>query len=168
MPLKTKQSKSKAINRVKKVLPSAPKKTAEVIKEFFKSLPPKSQEQIKNPHMPVRMQYQIKIKSVKSFYEDHSNSRVMPSKKDVLIVKDENNQREKIRKRLLLDNISNIFNKFKEQYPEHKLGKSKFFELQPKWVITVQQHSKEVCKCQWEYVVVKRDNTSAKIISREF
>ena len=38
----------------------------------------------------------------------------MPGKKEVLTVRDVNNQREKIRKRLLLDDISNLFNKFKE------------------------------------------------------
>ena len=38
----------------------------------------------------------------------------MPGKKEVLTVRDVNNQREKIRKRLLLDDKSNLFNKFKE------------------------------------------------------
>ena len=48
----------------------------------------------------------------------------MPRKKDVLTVRDVNNQRQKIRKRLLLDNINNLFNRLKEKYPEYKLGKS--------------------------------------------
>lgn len=49
MPFKTKNSKSKAINRVKKDLPSKHKNTAEVVKELFKPLSPKSQQQIKSP-----------------------------------------------------------------------------------------------------------------------
>ena len=47
----------------------------------------------------------------------------MPRKKDVLTVRDVNNQRQKIRKRLLLDNINNLLNRLKEKYPEYKLGK---------------------------------------------
>ena len=47
----------------------------------------------------------------------------MPGKKDVLTVRDVTNQREKIRKKILLEDINNLFNKFKEKYREHKLGK---------------------------------------------
>ena len=116
MPFKTKQSKSKAINWVKKVLPSTPKKTAEVVKELFKSLSPKSQEWIKNSQKNASSNALSNetLKLVKSFYENDSNSCVMPGKKEVLTVRDVNNQREKIRKRLLLDDKSNLFNKFKE------------------------------------------------------
>ena len=39
-------------------------------------------------------------------------------------VRNVNKQREKIRKSLLLDDISNLFNKFKEKYPELKPRKS--------------------------------------------
>lgn len=53
-----------------------------------------------------------------------------------------NKQREKIRKRLLLDDISNLFNKFKEKYPRTQTK-----EIRPKWGIPVQQQSQEVCKC---------------------
>ena len=119
-------------------MPSTPKKAAEVVKELFKSFSPKSQERIKNPQKNAGSNTQT-IKLVKSLYEDDSNSLVMPGKKDVLTVRDVTNQREKIRKKILLEDINNLFNKFKEKYPEHKLGKLKFSELQPKWVILVQQ-----------------------------
>ena len=130
-------------------MPSTPKKTTEVVKELFKSLSAKSQERIKNPQKNASSNALSNetLKLVKSFYENDSNSCVMPGKKEVLIVRDVNSPREKFRKRLLLDDISNLFNKFKEKYPECKLGKSKFFELRPKWVIPVQQQSQEVCKC---------------------
>ena len=35
---------------------------------------------------------------------------------------------------------------FNEQYPEHKVGRTKFFGLRPLWVIPVQKQSQEVCK----------------------
>ena len=98
MSFKTKQLNSKALNRVKKVLASTPKKTTEVVKELFKSLSPKSQEQTKNPWRnacPNALSNET-IRLVKSFYEDDSNSHVMPRKKQILTVRDVNNQREKI------------------------------------------------------------------------
>ena len=55
--------------------------------------------------------------------------------------------KEKKRKRLLLDNISNVHRKCLEEYPDHPIGKSKFFQLRPLWAIPVNKQSQEVCKC---------------------
>ena len=38
---------------------------------------------------------------------------------------------------------------FHEKYPEHTVGRTKFFELRPLWVFPVQKQSQEVCK--WIY-----------------
>ena len=71
---------------------------------------PKPQEQIKNPQKNASLDTLSNetIKLVESFYEDDSKTQ---EKQDVLTVRDVNNQREKIRKRLLLDNKSNLFKK---------------------------------------------------------
>ena len=53
----------------------------------------------------------------------------------------------KQRKRLLLDDIDNLHQMFNKQYPEHKVGRTNFFELLSLWVIQVQKQSQEVCKC---------------------
>ena len=71
---------------------------------------PKPQEQIKNPQKNASSDTLSNetIKLVESFYEDDSK---IQEKQDVLTVRDVNNHREKIRKRLLLDNKSNLFKK---------------------------------------------------------
>ena len=38
---------------------------------------------------------------------------------------------------------------FNEKYLEHKVGRTKFFELRPLWAFPVQKQSQEVCK--WIY-----------------
>ena len=52
-----------------------------------------------------------------------------------------------MRKCLLFDDIYNLYSKFIDSYPNHKVWRSKFFSLRPNWVIPVQAQSQEVCKC---------------------
>ena len=56
----------------------------------------------------------------------------------------------KHQKRLLVLNIKELFLEFKKEYPTVKIGFSKFCELRPKWVKTV-NHSDmhSVCVCQY-------------------
>ena len=107
------------------------------------------QERIRNPQNNNSANELSKetVNLVKAFYEDDVNSRVLPGKKDVLSSRDESNNKVKTRKQLLLDDIDNLYSKFIYSYPNHKIGRSKFFSLRPNWVLPVQAQSQEVCKC---------------------
>ena len=52
-----------------------------------------------------------------------------------------------MRKHLLLDDINNLYSKFIDSYPNHIIGRSKFFSLRPNWLLPVQAQSQEVSKC---------------------
>ena len=82
--------------------------------------------------------------SVKLFYEDDEYSRLMPGTKDyVSIARNIHKQ-----KRLLLCNLKELHQAYKEKFPQHKIGVSKFCQLRPKWCVTVTSagtHS--VCVC---------------------
>ena len=52
------------------------------------------------------------------------------------------------KKNLLLDDISSLHKMFCEEYPDHPIGKTKFFELRPFWIIPVQKQS-QVCMCSY-------------------
>ena len=65
----------------------------------------------------------------------------------MLSVKGVGNNKEKMRKRLLLDDIDVLFQDYKKNHPNNQIGRSKFFQLRPKWVIPVQNQSQEVCQC---------------------
>lgn len=87
-------------------------------------------------------------KVVIDFYENDENSRMCPGAKDCITVKNESGQKEKQQKRLLLQNISELYLRFKEINPTLKIGISKFTELRPKWCIfagPASTHS--VCVC---------------------
>lgn len=82
--------------------------------------------------------------SVKHFYEDDEYSRLLPGSKDYVSVA-RNIYKQK---RLILCNLRELYQAYKEKFPHHKIGLSKFCELRPKWCITVSSagtHS--VCVC---------------------
>ena len=68
---------------------------------------------------------------VKSFYYREDKSRLLPGKKDcITVVKD--GEKVKVQKRLVLGNLKESFVKFKDSFPEMKIGFSKFASLWPK------------------------------------
>ena len=86
---------------------------------------------------------------VSNFYQQDEYSRCCPGMKDfVSVTKD--SVKTKHLKRLPLLNIKELFLESKKEYPTVKIGFSKFCELRPKWVKTV-NHSgmHSVCVCQY-------------------
>ena len=61
-------------------------------------------------------------------YQDDPISRVLPGKKDVISTKRGDSTKEK-KRRLLLNDISNVQRTYLEQHPFQLIGKSKFFQL---------------------------------------
>ena len=71
----------------------------------------------------------------------------MPGKKDFVSVKKEG-KREHIQKRLVLSDLRSVYREFKERYPDHKIGFSKFAELRPKHcVLAGASGTHSVCVC---------------------
>ena len=88
------------------------------------------------------------IQRVRAFYEDDEYSRMCPCKKEFVSVRIDGKKVQK-QKRLLLLNLNELYLEVKKQWPNDKIGFSKFCELRPKWRITVNSfgmHS--VCVCQ--------------------
>ena len=65
------------------------------------------------------------------FYENDGCSRLMPGKKDFVSIKFEHGQTQ-VQKQLILCNVREIYQLFKEKYPHKQSGFSKFAELHPK------------------------------------
>ena len=87
------------------------------------------------------------VDKVVSFYESDEYSRMCPGKKDYVSVRIDD-QRVQRQKRLLLINLNELFQQFKEKHPENVIGFSKFCELRPRWCVTVSsQGSHSVCVC---------------------
>jgi hypothetical protein len=71
---------------------------------------------------------------VNTFYESDEISRTVSGKMDFKSVR-KDGKRIHVQKRLILGNLKEIFNKFKNDFPDVKTGFSKFCQLRPRYVI---------------------------------
>lgn len=84
------------------------------------------------------------IKLVTDFYQNDESSRVLPGAKDKVSVK----KNVYMQKRLILCNLRELYSCFKWEYPDVKVGFSKFCCLRPKWCILAgSAGTHTVCVC---------------------
>ena len=84
---------------------------------------------------------------MKEFYLSDAVSHIMPRKRDCISVKI-NGKKTLMQKRLLLCNLIEAHRQLYNEYPNVKVGHSKFMELRPKNVVlagTAGTHN--VCEC---------------------
>ena len=62
---------------------------------------------------------------------------VCPGRKDYVSRRNKDGSKEKVQKRLLLANISEIYGNFKAEFPSLKIAFSTFVLLQRKWCMSV-------------------------------
>ena len=84
---------------------------------------------------------------IQQFYESDDISRLMPGKKDFVSVK-QGKHRVQMQKRLILNDLKEIYQLFKDTFPTEKVGFSKFAELRPKHcVLAGASGTHAVCVC---------------------
>ena len=74
------------------------------------------------------------VNLIKKFYELDDISCIMPGKKDFVSVRQDGKWIH-VQKRLLLSNLKELYQQFKEKHPMEKIGFSKFAELCPQYCI---------------------------------
>ena len=103
------------------------------------------------PHLSKRQGNQISevvINCVKEFYQDDENSRLCPGKKECVSVVI-NNVKVQKQKRLILLSLNELYSIYKQKYPDHKIGRSVFCALRPKWcVLPGSSGTHSVCVCK--------------------
>lgn len=87
------------------------------------------------------------VDTVKLFYNDEKISRSMSGKKDYVSVSI-NGNREQIQKRLVLCNLKEAYQQFKEEYPDCRIGFSSFANLRPpECILAGSSGTHSVCVC---------------------
>jgi len=87
------------------------------------------------------------VQEVNDFYHSNEVSRIMPGKKDYISVTVDG-ERQHVQKRLIMCNVKEAFQLFKEKHPDLKIGFSKFAELRPKQCILAGgDGTHSVCVC---------------------
>ena len=139
---------SKAIKKAQSALPKSPQKRATVVKKLsmeagcWEVAYPQKQEG------PTSLSEHLKA-TVTEFYVRDEISRQATSKRDSIVVY-ENNIKKTMQKWHLSMNISKVYQMFKQENPDKKIGKSKFVSLQPGHVLLSSQLPRNVCVC-WQH-----------------
>lgn len=88
------------------------------------------------------------FKAVIDFYNNDEVSRVMPGKKDSVSVKSADGTRIHLQKRLVLANLKEIYQMFKEMHMTQKVGFSKFCSMRPQnCILAGKSGTHAVCVC---------------------
>lgn len=90
------------------------------------------------------------VETVINFYRDTDISKLMPGMRDCIVYK-ENMEKEKLQRRLVLFNLKEVYELFKEKYPDKKIGFSKFATLRPRdCVLAMEKYGTHtVCVCSY-------------------
>ena len=87
------------------------------------------------------------VNIVQNFFESEEISRTMPGKKDFISVC-QGHQRVHVQKRLVLTNLKELYQLFKDKFPTKFVGFSKFADLRPKHcVLAGASGTHAVCVC---------------------
>ena len=82
--------------------------------------------------------------SVLEFYQNGGYSRQLPGKNDWVSIR----KNVHVSKRLILCNLKELYNAFKDKHPDLKISFSNFASLRPKWCFTVgPKGTYSVCVC---------------------
>ncbi|XP_044583003.1 uncharacterized protein LOC123264021 isoform X1 [Cotesia glomerata] len=90
---------------------------------------------------------QILLK-IANFYNDDEYSALMPGMKDFVSVRNDDGNRVHVQKRLVLSNLKELYQCFREINPAEKVGFSKFASLRPKhYVLAGASGTHTICVC---------------------
>ena len=117
---------------------NAKKFKKEANKDWWKQNPRKARKD--------RISEETKLR-VRNFYLSPEVSRQVPNKKDVVLVK-ENNQKEYLQKHVMIATSADTYAQYKTEYPEDKIGFTSFKKLKPENVRRISETSRKSCLCK--------------------
>lgn len=146
---KTMHTLKKAACKLKKALPESPTKKTAVLMHVIKEIVPVESLHLNAKTITKATSITDETKElVINFYEQDDISRQSPNRKDTMSVKDKiTGKRAHVAKRHMMMTIAEAYALFKTEFPDIKLGKSKFFELRPLHVRPMSEMPHNVCVC---------------------
>ena len=102
----------------------------------------------KSKHQRTSLQLTDTIKTdVRNFYLRDDISYQLPGKRDTMVVKDDDGNKVTYQERILLNNLLETFELFKEEYNNVDIGRSSFAELRPAFVVPKATLAHRNCLC---------------------
>ncbi|XP_071943945.1 uncharacterized protein [Antedon mediterranea] len=151
-PFRSAMAFAKATTRAKRMLdaglPSSPRRRKRVRHILFNDElhdeTPTSSKRRRSNETPEET-----IKIITTFYERDDVSRQAPGMKDYCLVQGVDGKKNKMQVRHLTSSIMETFSLFCNEFPEIKVGKSKFAEIRPKHVYLTNKLPHNVCLCRY-------------------
>ena len=143
---KSPMSFGKAIAKVKRNLPKSPNKCKALVKRLAQQLVPDILKSPPQLSRVTKLSNEV-VSHVVSFLENDSISYQAPGTRDFIIMKDDEDNKNKIQKRYLTLTLGETYEIFKTENPSIKIGRSKFCELRPDYICLRHQTPSNLCLC---------------------
>ncbi|KAG1682566.1 hypothetical protein GQR58_010849 [Nymphon striatum] len=151
-PFKTASAMGKAMARAKRALqnalPLSPKRKAAVMKKLYTTIPDitlSTSEQLQEHKNGISADI---VANVKNFYKRDDISRQAPGRRNVINVRGADGIKIQFQTRHLTSSILETHALFCEEFPDTRIGKSKFAELRPRHVLLSSKLPHNVCLCR--------------------
>lgn len=142
---KSPQALGKAVAKVRRSLPKSPTKEKAVVATIARQHGILVKKQIpRGPNVLPETSRNL----ITSYYERDAISYQAPGRKDSIIARVGQNK-EKRQKKYLYMTLSEVYETFKTEYPEVKVGLSTFASLRPQHVLLSSQTPANVCVCSY-------------------
>ena len=142
-------SLKKAEEKLMRSLPKSPSKRKAVAFGFAKrvglAIRDQMNERLTQHHLNAMSEDDKEI--IRNFFLRPDIVWTAPGMKDEMCVWGENGEKMKLRKLFLTHFLKEVFSLFKEEYPDIKVGFSKFCSLRPVNVLLMKKTSFDQCKC---------------------
>lgn len=138
----TVQLKGKLVKRTRETLRGTPAQNLSVLKHLIEEY-----SDVNIAMSPARKGLpEATVAKVTSFYFNDQISRASPNMKDYVTVK-EDNKRKKVSVKHLMYSIKEVYAMFREENPDVKISRSKFFDLRPVNVLSFTKTPHNICCC---------------------
>ncbi|CAF1545908.1 unnamed protein product, partial [Didymodactylos carnosus] len=143
---KSRQSFGKALKKVTSSLPKCDKKKKVIVQHLaqtFGLIP-------KTTHHRTSIQLTNKLKKdIHNFYVRDDVSYQCPGKRDTVVVKEDDGTKTSYQKRILINNLRESYELFKEENKNVDLSRSAFADLRPPFVVPKAALTHRICVCKY-------------------
>lgn len=139
------QTEGKALKKIENALPKNLDQRLLIIKKAaemygFKVKDDTGLSLIPKPRTPMEI-------AITEFYRRDDISRILPGRKDVINITEEDGTKKSVAKKFLTMTVEETHALFLKENPQYPVKRTKFFELRPRDVYRMTQRDQNVCAC---------------------
>lgn len=142
---KSASAKTKAKKRLIVQLPKSPRKRIAVVRSLANDY--LDQNEVTKQKSPRTGLERETLQHILEFYYREDISRWTPGRKDFVKVIGDDGEKKELQKRYLICTLKELYKLFKHEYPNDKVGFSKFADMRPKHICIQGSTPMQICCC---------------------